>query len=78
MQLAHIELDLPNVNWIAPTNLTLDDLLAIENENGALFSPHSDGVVVAFADESVALISHARITPHLRRAIVSISGGETV
>jgi hypothetical protein len=78
MQRAHIELDLPNVNWMAPTNLTLDDLLAILNKNGVLPSPHSDGVVMAFADESAALISHDRITAHFRCVIVSISGGETV
>lgn len=78
MQLVHIQLDLPNVNWMAPTNLTLDDLLAILNKNGVLPSPHYHGVVTAFADESAALISHDRITPHFRCAIVSISGGETV
>jgi len=76
--LVHIELDLPNVNWMAPTNLALDDLLVILNEYGTLPSPHPDGVVMAFADESVALIAHDRIAPPFRRAIVLISGCETV
>ena len=76
--LVFVELDLPNIKWMSPTDISLDNLLAILERDGRLPSPHPEGVLMSFADVSYRMIPHDAITPELLRALVSIDGGEMV
>jgi hypothetical protein len=76
--LLFIELDLPNVNWMSPTDVSLESLLTMLSTEGRLPAPHPDVVLCVFADGAVHSLPHEKITPELLRAIVSIDGGESI
>ena len=71
-----IELDLPGVNWMSPTDISLDELLELLESHGRLPSPHPAGVQMAFASTAVRCVPHEKITAEYLRAIVSIDGNE--
>jgi len=76
--LVFIELDLPGVNWMSPTDVSHEELLVMLERDGQLPSAHPDGVLMSFADGGVQTLSHDVITPELLRALVSINGGEPI
>ena len=76
--LVFIELDLPDVHWMSPNDVTLEDLIELLERDGRLPSLHSAGVLMSFADVSVRCVPHEKITPEFLRAIVSINGGEII
>lgn len=73
-----IELDLPNINWMSPDDITLSELVDLLERDGKLPSSHPDGVLMSFADVSVRCIPHSLVTPQFLRSIVSIDGDEEI
>ena len=73
-----IELDLPSINWMAPSDVALKDLLAIIDRGERLPSLHPDGILMVFADMHTRFVPHDQITRAYLEAIVSIDGGEEV
>lgn len=76
--LIFMELAIDRINWMSPVDIELEELEGILRRDGRLPSPHRSGVLMAFADGSVKMIPHERITPGLLRAFVSIRGGERI
>jgi len=76
--LIFVELDLPGVNWMSLTDISLDELLAMLDQHGRILSPHPAGVLMGFADGSVRMIGHAAITPALLRKLVSIDASDPI
>jgi hypothetical protein len=72
------ELRLPGINWMQPTDVTLEDLIAMLERDGQLPTPHQGVVQLVFADGRHSVISNDRVTPELLRAIVTIDGGEMI
>lgn len=73
-----IELDLPSINWMAPSDVALKDLLAIIDRGERLPSLHPDGILMVFADMHVEVVPHHQITRAYLEAIISIDGDEQI
>ena len=65
-----IELDLPNVCWMEPTDVSMDELIEMLEASGELPGPHPDGILMAFADFSVRFVPHEEITQKFLRSLV--------
>ena len=65
--------------WTEPRDIQFDSMKFVlgNSENGELASKHKDGVNVAFADGEVYFLAKS-ITPDELRALLTISGGESI
>ena len=65
--------------WTEPRDIQFNSMKFVlgNSENGELASKHKDGVNVAFADGEVYFLAKS-ITPDELRALLTISGGESI
>lgn len=74
-----VEIDHPNVHWLQPWALSIETMSFRVNDRStpSISSQHRGGANVAFVDGEVYFMSE-EIDPQQLRALITISGGESV